>query len=155
MVFRYVPVATRFYGYSESKAKSIKKCMGGDSYTSFVVYIKKWDISFSTYVPLGAEKRIRTSGRFTAVTRFPIVLLKPLRHLCKPLHCTRIRRKMQPILWGFAEIFQNFPKGRQEEGGIGGEFTEIPSDFIDEYTKIVYNRIEQRRKFCRLRKILS
>ena len=31
----------------------------------------------------GAEKRIRTSGRVTPVTRFPIVLLKPLRHLCK------------------------------------------------------------------------
>ena len=30
----------------------------------------------------GAEKRIRTSGRVTPVTRFPIVLLKPLRHLC-------------------------------------------------------------------------
>ena len=33
----------------------------------------------------GAEKRIRTSGRVTPVTRFPIVLLKPLRHLCKAL----------------------------------------------------------------------
>ena len=32
--------------------------------------------------PYGAEKRIRTSGRVTPVTRFPIVLLKPLRHLC-------------------------------------------------------------------------
>ena len=31
----------------------------------------------------GAEKRIRTSGRVTPVTRFPIVLLKPLRHLCR------------------------------------------------------------------------
>ena len=31
---------------------------------------------------VGAEKRIRTSGRFQAYTRFPIVLLKPLRHLC-------------------------------------------------------------------------
>ena len=30
----------------------------------------------------GAEKRIRTSGTFQAHTRFPIVLLKPLRHLC-------------------------------------------------------------------------
>ena len=33
----------------------------------------------------GAEKRIRTSGRVTPVTRFPIVLLKPLRHLCKTM----------------------------------------------------------------------
>ena len=33
-------------------------------------------------VSFGAEKRIRTSGRFQAYTRFPIVLLKPLRHLC-------------------------------------------------------------------------
>ena len=31
---------------------------------------------------IGAEKRIRTSGTFQAHTRFPIVLLKPLRHLC-------------------------------------------------------------------------
>ena len=34
---------------------------------------------------IGAEKRIRTSGRVTPVTRFPIVLLKPLRHLCKTM----------------------------------------------------------------------
>ena len=32
---------------------------------------------------LGAEKRIRTSGRVTPVTRFPIVLFRPLRHLSK------------------------------------------------------------------------
>ena len=32
---------------------------------------------------VGAEKRIRTSGPVFPVTRFPIVLLKPLRHLCK------------------------------------------------------------------------
>ena len=31
---------------------------------------------------VGAEKRIRTSGPVSPVTRFPIVLLKPLRHLC-------------------------------------------------------------------------
>ena len=32
---------------------------------------------------VGAEKRIRTSGKLSTYTRFPIVLLKPLRHLCK------------------------------------------------------------------------
>ena len=47
----------------------------------------------------GAEKRIRTSGRVTPVTRFPIVLLKPLRHLCKNVcYSTTILRKKQLIL---------------------------------------------------------
>ena len=41
----------------------------------------------------GAEKRIRTSGRVTPVTRFPIVLLKPLRHLCKIFSFHRCMRR--------------------------------------------------------------
>ncbi len=61
---------------------------------------------------------------------------------------------MQPILRGFAEIFQNFPRWRAEEGRRGGEFAQIPADFIDEYAKTDYNRIEQRQKIRRLRKIL-
>ena len=54
----------------------------------------------------GAEKRIRTSGRVTPVTRFPIVLLKPLRHLCKS-SCYRIifLRKRQLFLREFRQKF--------------------------------------------------
>ena len=50
----------------------------------------------------GAEKRIRTSGRVTPVTRFPIVLLKPLRHLCKSFlkdvfpTTLRLKKRIQP-----------------------------------------------------------
>ena len=59
--------------------------------------------------PRGAEKRIRTSGRFTTVTRFPIALLKPLRHLCVSFlestsYFTRIPRKRQPFSASFAHF---------------------------------------------------
>ena len=58
---------------------------------------------------VGAEKRIRTSGTFQAHTRFPIVLLKPLRHLCNfrrsfrkaPIYITLFFQKMQAFLLHF------------------------------------------------------
>ena len=57
----------------------------------------------------GAEKKIRTSGRVLPVTRFPIVLLKPLRHLCinryafpkAPIYITVFFRKKQAFLLNF------------------------------------------------------
>ena len=59
---------------------------------------------------VGAEKRIRTSGRVPPVTRFPIVLLKPLRHLCinstlsqAPIYITVFFRKMQAFFARFSK----------------------------------------------------
>ena len=54
----------------------------------------------------GAEKRIRTSGRVTPVTRFPIVLLKPLRHLCKRQEL--FYNKSAEKATAFRVILQNF-----------------------------------------------
>ena len=54
----------------------------------------------------GAEKRIRTSGKFLTYTRFPIVLLKPLGHLCKDNHYfTRKTQKLQLFSMKFSDIF--------------------------------------------------
>ena len=58
----------------------------------------------------GAEKRIRTSGTFQAHTRFPIVLLKPLRHLCinrplqrTPIYITVFFQKRQAFFMRFSK----------------------------------------------------
>ncbi len=59
----------------------------------------------------GAEKRIRTSGTFQAHTRFPIVLLKPLRHLCinstlfhkVPIYSTVFLEKRQAFFTAFSK----------------------------------------------------
>ena len=64
---------------------------------------------------VGAEKRIRTSGPVFPVTRFPIVLLKPLRHLCKYrrfrqtlIYITVFSQKMQAFSTCFFKILKNF-----------------------------------------------
>ena len=60
----------------------------------------------------GAEKRIWTSGRFQAYTRFPIVLLKPLRHLCivgvhtTPNYITSFWQKKQAFSCRFSKKLQ-------------------------------------------------
>ena len=67
---------------------------------------------------VGAEKRIRTSGTFQAHTRFPIVLLKPLRHLCifKTLLTKRLIillyffEKCKRFYFTFKKIFKLFQK---------------------------------------------
>ena len=56
----------------------------------------------------GAEKRIRTSGPVIPVTRFPIVLLKPLRHLCKLNYYTLFSKKRQLFLCYFLCYFLFF-----------------------------------------------
>ncbi len=50
----------------------------------------------------GAEKRIRTSGKRLTYTRFPIVLLKPLGHLCK---CIVILHQTPPKINSFQAFF--------------------------------------------------
>ena len=60
----------------------------------------------------GAEKRIRTSGRVTPVTRFPIVLLKPLRHLCKRQEL--FYNKSAEKATAFRAILQNFRLDRRK-----------------------------------------
>ena len=56
--------------------------------------------------PHGAEKRIRTSGRVTPVTRFPIVLLKPLRHLC--IGTKAILQQIREKCNSFCKAFRTF-----------------------------------------------
>ena len=62
----------------------------------------------------GAEKRIRTSGKLQTYTRFPIVLLKPLRHLC--INRRSFSKRLFILLYFFKNCkrfyptFEKFPK---------------------------------------------
>ena len=118
----------------------------------------------------GAEKRIRTSGRVTPVTRFPIVLLKPLRHLCKAkIILQQIGKKSNcfcPLLQIFPLVKGNFLAmgaffSRARERGEGhweniSKFVPckipfqkeaFPARTVDERGKTHYNKRVRKKNF--------
>ncbi len=118
----------------------------------------------------GAEKRIRTSGRVTPVTRFPIVLLKPLRHLCKDISyfttnarkkqllLTRFRQKVARVpvfFWGTASPGAALPAhGRRFRGGDAGKtgaregYILVSDEIFYKYVKIFFPILLPKRKKC-------
>ena len=118
----------------------------------------------------GAEKRIRTSGRVTPVTRFPIVLLKPLRHLCKDIsYFTTNARKKQLLLtrflqkvarvpvffWGTASPGAALPahgrrfRGRRRmKNGSGKGYILVSDEIFYKYVKIFFPILLPKRKKC-------
>ncbi len=103
----------RVFCFNFSRWQSAHLSVRGSTLESSSVFETKNKPSILQWIDglFGAEKRIRTSGKLSTYTRFPIVLLKPLRHLCtflqQPIYITVFFGKLQAFLFAFCKNVKN------------------------------------------------